>query len=190
MFITRFLLAAFFLCCAGGADAASINTTPLTSTQKNIETLGSGVAIALPLAAAGITLYKRDTIGLAELTAETLLTVGTAYALKNIVHEERPNGADDQSFPSGTSALASSGSSYLWGRYGWEYGLPALAFSQLVSYSRVQAREHHWYDTLASSGIAAGYGFVLTTPFKKRFGVETNLSASPHGAFLSFAYAW
>jgi hypothetical protein len=52
----------------------------------------------------------------------------------------------------------------------------------------VQAREHHWYDTLASSGMAAGYSYILTTPFKKRFGVDTSLSASPHGAFLSFAY--
>ena len=173
---------------SGAAHAGSINTKPLTSTQKHIETLGTGVAIALPLAAAGITLYKHDTMGSAQLVVETILTVGTAYALKNIVHEERPNGTDDQSFPSGTSALASSGSSFLWGRYGWEYGLPALAFSQFVSYSRVQAREHHWYDTLASSAIAAGYGYVLTTPFKKRFGVDTSLSASPDGAFVSFAY--
>jgi len=186
----RFFLLALFLGSASQATAASINTTPLTSRQKNIETLGTGVAIALPLAAGGIALYKDDKMGLAQLTVETLFTVGTAYALKNIVHEERPNGADDQSFPSGTSALASSGSAFLWGRYGWEYGLPALALSQFVSYSRVQAREHHWYDTLASSGIAATYGYVLTTPFKKRFGVDTRLSASPHGAFVSFLYQW
>jgi membrane-associated phospholipid phosphatase len=172
------------------AQAASINTTPLTSTQKHIETLGTGVAIALPLTAAGITLYKHDTMGSAQLLAETILTVGTAYALKNIVREERPNGADFRSFPSGTTALSSSGSSFLWGRYGWEYGLPAFALSQFVSYSRIQARQHHWYDTLASSGIAAGYGYILTTPFKKRFGVDTQLSASAHGGFVSFSYAF
>lgn len=176
--------------CSDQVQAASINTTPLTSTQKNIETLGTGVSIMLPLVAGGLTLYDDDRIGAAELTVETVLTVGTAYALKSIVHEERPNGSDNQSFPSSTTALAASGSSFLWGRYGWEYGLPAFALSQFVSYSRIQAREHHWYDTLASSGIAAGYGYVLTTPFKKRFGVDTSLSASPHGAFLNFAYAF
>jgi len=186
----KFFLPALLIAFCNDAHAASINTTPLTSTQKNIETLGTGVAIALPLTAAGLTLYKDDVMGAAQLTVETILTVGTAYALKNIVHEERPNGSDDQSFPSGTSALASSGSSFLWGRYGWEYGLPAFALSQFVSYSRVQAREHHWYDTLASSGMAAGYSYILTTPFKKRFGVDTSLSASPHGAFLSFAYGF
>jgi len=188
MSVVRLVLSLLLFGASSPVYAASINTTPLTSTQKNIETLGTGVAIALPLAAAGLTLYKDDVMGTAQLTVETILTVGTAYALKNIVHEERPNGSDNQSFPSGTSALASSGSSFLWGRYGWEYGLPAFALSQFVSYSRVQAREHHWYDTLASSGMAAGYSYILTTPFKKRFGVDTSLSASPHGAFLSFAY--
>jgi membrane-associated phospholipid phosphatase len=191
MSFSRFLLAALFLGFSSEVHAAaSVNTTPLTSSQKNIETLGSGIAVALPLVAGGLTLYKDDTIGSAQLAVETLLTVGSAFALKNIVREERPNGQGFQSFPSGTSALASSGSSFLWGRYGWEYGLPAFALSQFVSYSRIQAREHHWYDTLASSAMAAGYGYVLTTPFKKRFGVDTSLSASPQGAYVRFAYSW
>jgi len=56
----------------------------------------------------------------------------------------------------------------------------------VVSYSRVQAREHHWYDTLASSGIAATYGYVLTNTIQKAIRVDTRLSASPHGAFVSF----
>ncbi len=106
------------------------------------------------------------------------MTVGTAYALKQIVHERRPDGSDFQSFPSETTALSASGSSFLWARYGWTYGLPAFAATQFVSYSRVQAKKHHWYDTLASSAIAAGYGYVLTTPFKRRYNVDTSLSAT------------
>src|SRR5665213_1900342 len=135
------------------AGAFTLNTTPLTSTEKRIETLGTGVAITLPLMAAGVALYKHDRVGVAQLTVETALTVGTAYALKNIVRERRPDGSNFQSFPSATTALAASGSSFLWGRYGWQYGLPAFVATQFVSYSRVQAKEHHWYDTLASSAI-------------------------------------
>jgi membrane-associated phospholipid phosphatase len=190
MLFSKLLLPALLFVMPAAAHAGAINTTPLTSTQTHIETLGTGVAIALPLTAAGITLYKGDVMGSAQLTVETLFTVGTAYALKSIVREERPNGADDRSFPSGTTALAASGSSFLWGRYGWEYGLPAFALSQFVSYSRVQARDHHWYDTLASSAMAAGYSYVLTTPFKKRYGIDTQLSASPRGGFVSFSYAF
>ena len=172
------------------ASAFTPNKTPLSSTEKNIETLGTGIAIALPVVAGGITLWKGDRVGSAQLIVEAALTVGTAYALKSIVRERRPDGSDYQSFPSDTTALAASGSSFLWGRYGWEYGLPAAALTQFVSYSRIQARQHRWYDTLASSGIAAGYSYALTTPFKRKYDIDTSLEASPDGAFVKLSYAW
>jgi len=171
------------------APAVNLGTpAPLSKTKKDIETLGTGVAIALPLVAGGISYFKHDTMGLAQLTVETVFTVGTAYAIKNIVRERRPDGSDYQSFPSDTTALAASGSSYLWGRYGWQYGLPAFAATQFVSYSRIQAKKHHWYDTLASSAIAAGYGYALTTPFKRKYNIDTSLDASPDGAALHLSY--
>ena len=179
-----------FACAASQAQAFTVNTTPLSSTRKDIETLGTGVAIALPLTAAGIAWYKRDRMGLAQLAVEGVLTVGTVYALKNIVREERPDGSDDKSFPSETTAVAASGSSFLWGRYGWEYGLPAEAATAFVSFSRVEARQHRWYDTLASSAIAAGYGMVLTTPFKRKYNIDTSLEASPDGGFMRMSYNW
>jgi membrane-associated phospholipid phosphatase len=172
------------------AATTPVTIKPITSTEKNIETLGTGVAIAMPIIAGSISLYKDDWTGAAQLTAETIMTVGTAYALKQIVRERRPDGSDYQSFPSETTALSASGSSYLWGRYGWQYGLPAFFATQFVSYSRVQAKQHHWYDTLASSAISAGYGYVLTTPFKKRYNVTTDLTASPGGAYVRLSYDW
>jgi membrane-associated phospholipid phosphatase len=177
-------------CATGSAQAFTVNTTPLSSTRKNIETLGTGVAIALPVVAGGIALFKHDRVGLAQLAVEGIFTIGTVYALKNIVREERPDGSDFHSFPSETTAVAASGSSFLFGRYGWEYGLPAEAATAFVSFSRVEARQHHWYDTLASSAIAAGYGYVLTTPFKRKYDIDTSLNASPDGGFVKMSYNW
>jgi membrane-associated phospholipid phosphatase len=184
------LFALAFLTLGTPREGHAASSTPLTSTKKNIESLGTGVAIAMPLIAGGISVYKHDWTGVAQLGAETIMTVGTAYALKQFVRERRPDGSDFRSFPSNTTALSASGSSYLWGRYGWEYGLPAFFATQFVSYSRVQAKQHHWYDTLASSAIAAGYGYILTTRFKKRYNIDTSLSASPDGAYLKLSYAW
>ena len=65
---------------------------------------------------------------------------------------------------------------------------PAFFATQFVSYSRVQAKQHHWYDTLASSAIAAGYGYAVTTPFKKRYNITTDFSASPDGAYVRLSY--
>jgi membrane-associated phospholipid phosphatase len=185
-------LLALLLTTTSAVNAAPLATTPvpLTSTETHIETVGTATAIALPLIAGGISVYKDDWMGVAQLATETFLTVGTAYALKNIVREKRPDGSDYQSFPSDTTALAASGSSYLWGRYGWEYGLPAFVATQFVSYSRIQAKQHHWYDTLASSAMAAGYGYIVTTPFKRRYNITTDLSASPDGGYIRLSYQW
>jgi hypothetical protein len=45
--------------------------------RKNVEPLGTGVAIALPVVAGGIAIWKHDRIGVSQLTLEGLLTVGT-----------------------------------------------------------------------------------------------------------------
>jgi membrane-associated phospholipid phosphatase len=174
------VLAALLVCSSAPCAAAKEN--------KTITTAGTGIAIALPVIAAGITAYKRDWNGTAELAATTLATVGTAFALKQIVRERRPDGSDYKSFPSDTTALGASGSSFLFRRYGWQYGLPALAASQFVSYSRVQADKHHWYDTLASSAIAFGYASIFTTRFQKRYNVYSEIEPGPDGAMFRMAY--
>ena len=166
---------------AGGADAAP---------SKLITNAGTDIAIAMPILAGGISLYKNDWSGAAQLTVVTGLTVGTALILKQLVHEQRPDHSDFQSFPSDTTALAASASSYLWGRYGWEYGLPAFVMTQFVSYSRIQAKKHHWYDTLASSALAAGYGYLITTPFQERYNIYTDLTATPDSAEVRVSYRW
>lgn len=172
------------------ADAFTVNNKPLTPMEKNIETAGTAIAIALPVAAGSIALWKDDRHGLGQLLLETGLTVGTAFAIKNVVRERRPDGSDYQSFPSDTTALAASGSSFLWGRYGWQYGLPATALTEFVSYSRVQARQHRWYDTLASSAIASGYGYFITTPFKRRYNISTEIDPWPDGGAVRLSYRW
>ncbi|MFO1248019.1 MAG: PAP2 family protein [Alphaproteobacteria bacterium] len=178
------------LAIATPAFAFTPNTAPLSKSEKNIETIGTGVAIALPLVAGGITLLKHDRVGAAQLVVESALTVGTAFALKQIVKERRPNGSDYKSFPSDTTAIAAAGSSFLWARYGWQYGLPAAGLTEFVAYSRIQAHQHRWYDTLASSAIAAGYSAVLVTPFKKKYNIDTSLDASPDGGMVRMSYQW
>lgn len=176
----RFAVFASVLLCLSAQGASAEN--------KTITTAGTGIAIALPVIAGGITLYKNDWTGTAELVATTVATVGTAYALKQVIRSRRPDGSDFKSFPSDTTALAASGSSFLFRRYGWEYGLPAFAASQFVSYSRVQANKHRWYDTLASSAIAFGYASILTTRFQKRYNIYSELEATPDGAMLQMSY--
>ncbi|HEX4303260.1 MAG TPA: phosphatase PAP2 family protein [Rhizomicrobium sp.] len=152
---------------------------------SGIENAGTAVAIALPLLAGGIALdHDQDWTGVAQLGAVTLTTVGTAYGLKHITHEERPDGSDDQSMPSDTAALAFAPAAFLWDRYGWKYGLPAYAAAAFVGYSRVDAKKHHWYDVAASAGLAWGYSRIFTTEYHQRYHVYSDLYATPEGAYV------
>jgi membrane-associated phospholipid phosphatase len=83
--------------------------------QAGTESIGTQAAIAVPAVAAGIAAYKGDWKGVVYLGLDTVATVGAAFALKQVIKERRPDGSDFKSFPSDTTALAASGSSFLWG---------------------------------------------------------------------------
>jgi membrane-associated phospholipid phosphatase len=180
---------AVLLCAPTPAGAAAKNST--------IESAGTYVAVALPLAAGGITLWKDDWQGTAQLALSTVLTVGTAYGLKHIVRECRPfahpcshDSTDWDSFPSDTSAMAFAPAQFLWQRYGWEYGLPAYAAAAFVGYSRVDTKRHHWWDVATSAAISLGYNELFTTRFHPRNSLYTSLDAGPGGVYASVHYTW
>ena len=174
------------------ARIAAVAAFLLWTTAANAvttESAGTDVAIALPLIAGGITVYKGDWTGAAQLGVDTLVTVGTAYALKQVVHETRPDGSDNQSFPSDTAALAFAPAQFLWDRYGWEYGVPAYLAAGFVGWSRVDARKHHWYDVAASAGFAFAASKIFTTRYQER-GFTYGAVANADGVYASANWRW
>lgn len=161
-----------------GATSASADTS---------ENLGTGVAIALPVIAGGITLAKDDWKGTAQLTVDTIVTVGTAYGLKHVIREQRPDKSDFRSMPSDTSALAFAPAQFLWDRYGWRYGVPAYAAATFVAWSRVDAQKHHWYDVAASAGLALGVSNIFTTRYQAP-GLRYGVTPSEGGLYAALDY--
>jgi membrane-associated phospholipid phosphatase len=151
------------------------------------ESAGKAVAIALPLLAGGFSLYQGDKTGFAQLTVDTLLTVGTAYGLNQIVREKRPDGSNYGSFPSNTSALAYAPAVFMWDRYGWQYGVPAVAAATYVGWTRVDARQHHWYDVAASAGLAIISSQIFTTRYHPR-GLNYDAMIQPDGGMVHLSY--
>ena len=74
---------------AAGAAALLLLIPASPAWAGNHESTGKAVAIALPLLAGGFSIWQGDKTGVAELTVDTLATVGTAYGLKQIVREQR-----------------------------------------------------------------------------------------------------
>jgi membrane-associated phospholipid phosphatase len=162
---------------------------PAAAKSTSIETSGTAVAIAVPITAAGIALWKKDGTGVKQLAEVTALTVGTALLLKYTIHEQRPDHSDDHSFPSDTSALAFAPAQFLWTRYGWQYGAPAYLAAGFVGYSRVESDQHHWWDVVASAGISWGYNRLITTRYFPP-NLYGSASVSPQGGYLSLNYTW
>jgi membrane-associated phospholipid phosphatase len=175
---------ALLLCAAAPAQAGAASKT------STIQSTGTYVAIALPLVAGGIAVWKDDWTGAKQLAAVTVLTVGTAYVLKKLIKERRPDHSDYKSFPSDTAALAFAPAGFLWDRYGWEYGLPAYAAAEFSGYSRVYAKKHHFWDVMASGAIAFGFNELITTRFHPRNTFYTSLDANPDGVYASLHYTW
>ena len=165
------------------AVLAALGASPAAA--STIENAGTMVAIAMPVLAAGIAYgHDQDWTGVTQMSVDTIATVGVAYGLKHVIHEERPDHSDFQSMPSDTAALAFAPAAFLWDRYGWEWGVPAYAAAAFVGYARVDAKKHHWYDVAASAGLAWGFSQIFTTRYHKRYDVQSGLYATPDGAFV------
>jgi membrane-associated phospholipid phosphatase len=173
----REIFAAILLLAAGSEAACAASS----------ESLGTDVAIALPLIAGGFTLAKDDWKGTAQLTVDTVATVGIAYGLKHVIHEQRPDKSDFQSMPSDTSALAFAPAQFLWDRYGWQYGVPAYAAATFVAWSRVDAQKHHWYDVTASAALAFGVSKIFTTTYHPA-GMRYGVTPTEGGAYAALSY--
>ena len=158
-----------------------------TACAASSESLGTDVAIALPLIAGGITLAKDDWKGTAQVTLDTVATVGLAYGLKHVIREQRPDKSDFHSMPSDTAALGFAPAQFLWDRYGWRYGLPAYAAATFVAWSRVDADKHHWYDVTASAALAFGVSKIFTTTYHPR-GLRYGVTPTDGGAYAALSY--
>ena len=112
--------------------------------------------------------------------------MGTAYGLKHVIREKRPDGSDYQSMPSDTAALAFAPAQFLWDRYGWEYGVPAYAAAGFVAWSRVDARKHHWYDVAASGALSFGVSKLITTRYQRHWSYDVGMADG--GAYASVGY--
>ncbi len=98
--------------------------------------------------------------------------VDAAYfsALKAAVRRERPNGEDDQSFPSGHTSNAFALAAVAERHYGWKIGVPAYLLAGVVGASRLHQDKHWLSDVVA--GATLGYIVGTTVVRVNGKGVE------------------
>jgi membrane-associated phospholipid phosphatase len=84
-----------------------------------------------------------------------VINFGYTELIKVAVGRERPNGQDNQSFPSGHTSNAFAMASVAQGHYGWKVGGPAYLLAGVMGASRLHQDKHWLSDVVA--GATLGY---------------------------------
>jgi len=113
-------------------------------------------ALGLAVLATGLTQEGREHRLLRKAAVSSGATLLATELLKSSLHERRPNGRNNRSFPSGHASMAFSLSTVMAHedkRHKWFWHGAAAA----IAWSRVDVRAHHTHDVLAGAGL----GFAL-----------------------------
>lgn len=169
-------LTAIALACPGTSQAS----------DRGWDRAGGFARDALVAAAIGVPAVQGDWHGDAEAVESMAAAGGTTFALKELIHERRPDGSDNNSFPSGHTSISFAAAASLEKRYGWHAGIPAFLVASFVGVSRVEASKHYVHDVLAGAAIGTLSGALLTsrhnddvrlTPWTMRHGGGISLAA-------------
>jgi membrane-associated phospholipid phosphatase len=140
------LVLSFAVSMAGVANAGGVQTWGHVS---------DALAVGLPLLAAGTAFGKGDSQGVKELTYSLGATLAATTALKSLIHEQRPDGSGNDSFPSGHTAIAFAAARFIDKRYAPEASPYLYAAAGLTALARVKADKHYTKDVVV--GAALGY---------------------------------
>jgi membrane-associated phospholipid phosphatase len=136
-----------------------INPNPDDGWGQTLETAGgplwSAVFVGGMYGAARIARDERFEAATYDLVDATIMNVVYFQSLKLIVRRERPNGSNNQSFPSGHTSHAFAVATVFERHYGWKIGAPAYVFAGIVGASRMKEDMHYFSDVVA--GAALGY---------------------------------
>ena len=151
------LILVFLLAATNMANAEEINT----------KKVGDILLILIPATAYGTTFYLHDTEGRNQFYKSFFTNLGVTSGLKLSINKERPDGSDNNSFPSRHTSATFQGAAFIHKRYGWKYSIPAYIGAIFVGYSRVHADKHYAEDVLAGAAIGFVSSYCFTTPFKE-----------------------
>lgn len=126
---------------------------------------GSVMRTLIPAVAYGTTFYLHDKDGRSQFYKSFFTNLGATYALKAMISKERPNGQDDDSFPSGHTSVAFQGAAFIHKRYGLKWAVPAYLGASYVGWRRVATDNHYTVDVVAGAAIGIASSFIFTRPF-------------------------
>ena len=171
------------------AALALVIASPASASDKDWGTASTIGAGALAAWSIGVPAVSGDGKGALQAAASIGVAYGVSTGLKEAFPEERPDGSDNKSFPSGHTAAAFGAAASIYERRGPAEGIPAFALATFVGVARVEAHKHHWYDAVAGAAIGTGSGLLLTHPLAdKRMAFAPWIDSTGGGATVDMAF--
>lgn len=169
----------------GGVIAFLIISRLNVAKSKSVREIGDLLNVAIPSYALGLAMSEEDYTGAKQWTYSVLSSQLTSELLKKATKRKRPDyeeGDKRDSFPSGHTASAFSGATFIHKRYGFKQAVIPYAAAGFVGYSRVQAKRHHKTDVIAGALLSSFYTWVFVD--KK----DNNLSFTTDGETTKLEY--
>ena len=152
-----------------------------TYAGPGIEEIGDYMQVIVPAYAFGMAMNETDWCGAMEFSVSFLAMETTVLGLKTLIKEERPDKSDDNSFPSGHTAAAFSGATFIHKRYGLKQAIVPYLLASFTGFSRIYANKHHLHDVLAGAAISSAMTWIFVS---KRTNV--NISAGAQSINVHF----
>ncbi|KFZ37031.1 phospholipid phosphatase [Shewanella mangrovi] len=173
-------LGGFALMLAGGVCSSVVQA------NDSWDKVSDATAYGLVAASLAIPAYKDDWQGVKQAGLSVGVATGVSILGKSVIHEQRPDHSDNDSFPSNHAAMAFAAATTLQKRYGWQYGFPAYGVAALTAYGRVEADKHHWRDVAASAVIGSISGWFFTDAFDNKVQLTPWVDKDAAGIAVSF----
>lgn len=170
------------------ASSMVIATPSQAANTSGVERAGDIIAFTIPALAYGSTHYMDDKAGRQQFYQSFAANLAATYALKSTIDKERPDGSDNDSFPSGHTSLAFQGASFIHKRYGLEYSIPAYVGATFVGYSRVKADKHDVTDVLAGAALGVASSMYLTKSYSDDLLLTTDLAPDYYGFSVHYQF--
>lgn len=160
-----------------GLCAAALLCAPQASfadSKADWDKLSTALSLGLVGGAAAYSFEQSDKPGLMEFAKGMGSTILLTHALKTLVHERRPDGSDNASFPSGHTSAAMAAATFLSIRYKDQLGgyAPLLfGAAALTGVARVKADRHYAKDVIAGAALGAGMAYLFTSQVGKDMSV-------------------
>ena len=155
--------------------------------NESLETAGDVVLVALPITALTTTLIIGDKKGSWQFAKSFAVNQIITFSLKEIIDKPRPDGSNNNSFPSGHTSTTFQSASFIQRRYGWKYGAVAYALAGFTAYSRVENNKHDGWDVLGGIVIGVGSTYLFTTPYQKEH-LELSFKSGGGDYLIGFKY--